>query len=128
MVNQSLAHDGDGFKSTVGMAGKAGYFGAVVHAPAVLAAEVLPQGASCQGRIGSQIARACWVGVVVVSAEQKRVHSDPGKTKRLDLHNGAGWTEEGRGGDWHGSAFGWRGYREVMVRPALFQVVDRVGR
>ena len=53
MVDQSLAHDRDSLKTAVRMTRKAGYFFAVVHAPAVLSAEILADFAGVQRRVGA---------------------------------------------------------------------------
>ena len=47
MVDQALAHNGDGLEAAVRMRGEARHCAAVVHAPAVAAAEVLTDVASC---------------------------------------------------------------------------------
>ncbi|MCW0425909.1 hypothetical protein NB713_003852 [Xanthomonas sacchari] len=93
MVDQALAHDGHGLEATVRMTGKAGNLFAVIHAPAVLAAEVLADGAAMQGRRRPHRAVAGGVGIVVVDAEQERVDRVPREAKRLDLDDGVGHGE-----------------------------------
>src|SRR6476661_3183432 len=73
------------------MGWKARHRVAVVHAPTILAAEVLadlPAGQRC-GR--GHLAIALRIGVVVVGAEQERVCGFPGKAQGLDLQDGAAW-------------------------------------
>ena len=84
MVDTPLAHHGHGFKTPVRVAGKTRHRVAVVHAPAVLAAEVRTQlAARQQGFVHGHVAVALRVGVVVVRAEQEGVGRRPRKTERL---------------------------------------------
>ena len=70
VVEHALAHQGDGFKPPVRVHGEARHGVAVVHVPAVLAAEVMAQIApGKQGRIGAIRAIALWVGIQVVGTE-----------------------------------------------------------
>ena len=70
VVEHALAHQGDGFKPPVRVHGEARHGVAVVHVPAVLAAEVMAQIAPGeQGRIGAIRAIALWVGIQVVGTE-----------------------------------------------------------
>jgi hypothetical protein len=90
VVDQPLADDGHGLEAPVRVLGKARHRGAVVQAPAVLAAEVLSDVAAGQrgGRAHLRIAQR--IGIVVVGAEQEGVGCLPRKTQRLDADDGVG--------------------------------------
>ena len=88
MVNQPLAHNRHGCKTPVRVRRKTRHRAAVVHAPAVLAAEVLPDVAPGQRRRRAHLRVGFGVGVVVVDAKQERVNGFPRKAERLDLQDG----------------------------------------
>ena len=88
MVDEPLAHQRHRFKAPVRVAGKAGHGLAVVHAPAVLAAEVAADLAAFQRHGGRKGAIACGVGVVVVGAEKEGVHRGPQRAQGLGLQHG----------------------------------------
>ena len=90
VVDQAFAHDGDGLKTAVRMRRKARDRAAVVHAPAVLAGEILSDVASVQRRIGPQLRIAARIGVVVVDAEQERIDRGPLRTQSLGIQDRAG--------------------------------------
>src|SRR4030095_8228957 len=88
MVDQALAHDGHGLEAAVRMPRKARHRGAVVHAPAVAAAEVLAQIAARERRIRAEHGVGARVGVVMVDAEKKGVDRLPRKAEGLDADDG----------------------------------------
>ena len=88
VVNQSLAGYGHGFKAAVRMGGKTRHRAAVVHAPAVLAAEVLAHVAPRQRCGRTHLRIGFGVGVVVVHAKQEWVDGFPRKAERFDLQDG----------------------------------------
>ena len=77
-------------KPRCGWPGKPGTVVAVVHAPAVLAAEVLADVAAGQRGVRAHAGVALRVGVVVMDAEQERVDRLPGEAERLDRGRWAG--------------------------------------
>src|SRR5690606_6013033 len=82
MVDQPPAHDGDRLEPAMRMRRKAGYRLAVVHAPAILAAEVLADVAAGERRRRAEAAVAGRIGVVVMGAEEERIRGDPRKAER----------------------------------------------
>jgi hypothetical protein len=82
MVQQAAPHDGDGFEAAVRMLRKPRDDLAVVHAPAVLALEVLAQVASRERCARPEAVVAGRVVVVVVNTEQERIARLPGKALR----------------------------------------------
>jgi hypothetical protein len=90
MVDQPLADDGHGLEAPVRVLGKARHRGAVVQAPAVLAAEVLPDVPPGQRGGRAHLRIALRVGIVVVGAEQEGVGGFPRKTQGLDADDGVG--------------------------------------
>ena len=90
MVDEALAHERHGFKAAVRVAGEARHGVAVVHAPAVLAAEVAPDLAVLQRHGGREGAVAGGVGIVVVCAEQERVQRRPLRAQQLGADDGGG--------------------------------------
>jgi hypothetical protein len=72
------------------MRGKAGHLLAVVHAPAVLAREVLAEAAARQRRSRAELRVAGRVLVVVEDAEQERIGCAPGKAFRAYAEDGIG--------------------------------------
>src|SRR6476660_9079167 len=93
MVDQALANDRHGLETAMRMAREARHRVAVVHAPAVLAAEVLAEVATGQRRVGPEPAVRPRIGVVVIDAEQERIDRFPGESERLDLDDG--WSGHG---------------------------------
>ncbi len=89
MVGETLANDGDRLEAAMRMRREARHLLAVVHAPAVLAPEVLADVAPRQRGVGAEAAVALGVRVVVVDAEQERVGRLPGEAELLDLEDGA---------------------------------------
>ena len=89
VIDQSLAHQRHGLEATVRMAGKARHASAVVHGKAVLAAEVAAHLAAFEFHgLHAQPAITGRIGVVMVGAEQKRIHGGPQRAQRLALENG----------------------------------------
>ncbi|MNV71398.1 hypothetical protein D3C71_1644140 [compost metagenome] len=101
MIDQALAHQRDGFETAVRVAGKARHAVAVVHAPAVLAAEVAAHLPAFElHRLHAHAAVAGRVAVVMVGAEQERVERGPLRAQRLGVENGLGGG--GHGGSLNG--------------------------
>ena len=89
MVDQTLAHDGDGLEAAMRVRREARNLLPVVQRPAVLAFKILPQIATCQRCIGPQVRVAARVGIVVVNAKQKGVYRWPGwRTELRNTQNG----------------------------------------
>ncbi len=88
MVDEPLAYQRDGFETPVRVARKARYGIAVVHAPAVLAAEVAADLTAVQRHGGGKRAIARRVGVVMVCAEQKRIERGPQRAEGLRVKDG----------------------------------------
>ncbi len=79
MVDEPGAHHCDRLEPAVGMARKPGHHVAVIHAPAVLAAEVHADMTPGQRGGGGHPFVSRRVGVEVVHTEEEGVGSDPGK-------------------------------------------------
>src|ERR1700682_4598999 len=79
VIDGPLAHHRDGLEATVRMLGKAGDHVAVIHAPAVLPFEILPDLASLERGGWPQALVPGRVGVVVVGAEEEWVRRLPGE-------------------------------------------------
>ena len=67
---------------------KARHGGAVVHAPAVLAAEVLAHLSARKRGLRPQLGVAPGVGVVVVGAKKKGIDGVPGEAQGFDAKDG----------------------------------------
>ena len=117
VVDQALADDRHGLEAAVRMAGEARHLAAVVHAPAVLAAEVLAEVAAGERRVGAEPGVALRIGVVVMDAEQERVDRLPGEAERLD-------PDDGLGGGGHGAP---SQSQSDAGGPAAFNVRTRPG-
>ena len=76
-------------KPRCGCCGKARHHVAVVHAPAVLALEVLADVAAGERGRGPEPLVAAGIGVVVVHAEQERIRGFPGKPRGLTASIGS---------------------------------------
>ena len=89
VVDQPPAHQRDGLEATMGMLGKPGHLGAVIHAPAVARLEVGCRSrdprAIAPRRTESTVARG--VQVEVVDAEQERVDRRPLEPQRHFLQH-----------------------------------------
>src|SRR5262249_53458996 len=84
VIDQPAPHDRHGLEPAVRVLREAGDHLAVIHAPAVLAGEVLADGAPCERRRGAEPLVARGVGVVVVDAEQEGIGGGPrGPRERL---------------------------------------------
>ena len=82
VIEESAPHDGHGFEPAMGMLRETRDDVAVVHAPSVLALEVLADvapGQRCGGAHGLVAGR---ITVVVVNAEQERIAGLPGERER----------------------------------------------
>ena len=77
MIDRAAPHDRDRLEAAVRVLRKAGDGAPVVHAPAVLALEVLPEVASRERRRGAEPFVAGGVGVVVVDAEEEGIGRRP---------------------------------------------------
>ena len=77
MVDQSASHKGDGFKAAMGMGGEPRNHAAVVHAPAVEPGEVRTDAATGDSGYRAECWRSGGVAIIVMGAEQKRVHHGP---------------------------------------------------
>ncbi len=89
MVNESLANDRHGFESAVRMRRKPWNATAVIHAPAIFAGEVLPDVTPRKRRIGTQLAIAPRVGIIVMNTQQKRIDRIPRKAEATLLNDRA---------------------------------------
>src|SRR5262249_35514540 len=81
MVDEPFADQGDRFKATVRVLGKAGDNIPVVHAPTVLALEVLADVSPRKRCCGPHLFVARGIVIVVVGAEEKRVRGFPRKAE-----------------------------------------------
>jgi len=88
MVHEAAAHDRHRLEAAVRVRGKARHAAAVVHAPAVLAAEIVAKLPPSERRRRPEGAVARRVGVVVVRAEQERIDGGPQRAQRLGLQDG----------------------------------------
>ena len=77
MVDQATPHQRHGFKAPVRVSRKTGHGVAVVHAPAILAAEVVADVARVQPSGWAQRVVAGRVGIVVVGTKQERIERGP---------------------------------------------------
>src|SRR5687768_3785074 len=89
VVYEALANNRHRFESSVRMRRESGNRLAVIHAPAILAGEVLSDVAPSQRRVGAKPAIATRIRVVVMDAQQKRVNRIPGKTEGALLNDRA---------------------------------------
>ena len=87
MVDVTAAHDGHGLEAAVRMLRKARDDAPVVHAPAVLAGEVLAKVAPGELRLRPHPLVARRVGVIVVDAEEEWIGRLPGEPEWADLQN-----------------------------------------
>ena len=89
VIDQAVAHMGDGLEASVRMLGEARHPAAVVHRPAVLFGEVVTQGATgelLRGR--TEVIHAFGVVVSVMGDEQEGVDRGPLGTQRKRLEYG----------------------------------------
>ena len=82
MVDDALVDHGDGFKTAVGVAGKARHRLPVVHVPAIKVGKILPNLATRKARSRPTLLGAGGIAVVVVHTKQKRVLGWPGTRLR----------------------------------------------
>ena len=87
MVDESLANNRHGFKSTVRMRRKSGNALTVIHAPTILTGEVLPDITTGKRRVWPKPAIPARISVVVMNAQQKRIDRVPGKTEGALLND-----------------------------------------
>ena len=90
MVYQPFADDGDSLEAPVRVRRKARHHVAVVHAPTVLAAEILANGAAREGGGRAHLRVGLRVGIIVVGAKQERILGFPRETQWFDLEDGLG--------------------------------------
>ncbi len=88
VIDESLARDRDGLKSTVRMLGKTGDTIAVVHTPAVFARKIIADLTPAERRARGHVFVPGRIRVIVMDAKQKRVQGLPLKTKRSDFEYG----------------------------------------
>ena len=88
VVDQAFAHDGHGLKAAVRVRRETRYCAAVVHAPAVLAAEILANVSASQRGLRRHLRISHRVSVVVVGAKQEGVDGIPGEAQGLGGENG----------------------------------------
>ena len=88
VVDQTLAHDGDGLEAAVRVLREPRDDGTVVHVPAVDPGEVHADVATLERRDRGEALVALRVGVVVVRAEQERVDGRPLRAQRCGLADG----------------------------------------
>src|SRR5688572_1156322 len=84
MVDVALADDGDRLEAAVRMLREARDDIAVIHPPAVLAFEVLPDIAAAERRLRTELVIAGRIEINVMDAEQKRVVRLPALAERVD--------------------------------------------
>ena len=87
VVDEALAHVGDGLEAAVRVVGEPGHVTAVVHPPAVEALEVLAELAPLERHRRPRHLVARRVGVVVVHAEQERIDGRPLEPQRHRLEH-----------------------------------------
>ena len=85
VIDVALADDRHRLEAAMRVLRKAGHDVAVVHPPAVLALEVLPDVAAGQRRRRAELVVARGIVIVVVDAEEKRIVRLPAVTERADL-------------------------------------------
>jgi len=81
---------GDRLEAPVRVPGEPGHGRAVVHAPAVGAAEVVAEGAAGEGRVGAELRVPARVGVTVVHDEEERVERLPRRRQGEGLQHPVG--------------------------------------
>src|SRR5215208_3144304 len=90
MVDVPLAHNRDRLETAVRMLGKAGHHVAVVHAPALLAFEILTDLPAAKRRLRAELIVAGGIEIDVMDTEQKRVVCLPALTERVDAEDWIG--------------------------------------
>ena len=73
VVNQSLHHVSNGFKTTVRVRRESRYLVAVVHAPAVFYYKVIPDVPASQRGIRAHFVVCLWIKIEVVHTKQKGI-------------------------------------------------------
>ena len=120
VVDEAPPDDGHGLEAAMRVLREAGHDGAVVHAPAVLAREVLADVAPRERRRGPEALVARRVGVVVMHAEEERVGRLPRRPReRADLEDRVrgGGRRRWAPGPWRrGQSRGLRDWREERSR------------
>jgi hypothetical protein len=87
VVDEALAHVSHGLEAAMRMLREAGHDVAVIHAPAVLAGEVLADVAAFERRRRPQAVVAARVEIDVVDANEERILGLPRKGQRGDAHD-----------------------------------------
>ena len=87
VIDEPFAHERDGLEPAVRVLREAGNHVAVIHAPAVLAGEVLTDVTTCERRGGTELGIASRVRVVVMHAEQEGIERLPGHAQREDAED-----------------------------------------
>ena len=91
MVHQPLAHNGHGLEAAMGMGRKARHLIAVVHAEAILAAEIHADLPTLQQRgIGPKLTIAARVMILVVGTKNKRINTGQASLQGLRTENDGG--------------------------------------
>src|SRR5688572_27777915 len=88
VIDQPSPYDRHGLEPAVWMPRKSRDGVAVIHAPAVLAGEVLTDVTPCERRRGSHLLVTSRVRVVVIDAEQERVERLPRHAQGKDAQDG----------------------------------------
>src|SRR6266850_2547373 len=82
VIDISMTHDRDGFEAAMRMLREAWNNAAVIHTPAVLAFEILPDVASRERRRGPHVLITSGISIVVIHAEQEWIGGLPGQAQR----------------------------------------------
>src|SRR2546426_9595576 len=82
MIDVAVTHDRHSFEPAMWMLRESRHNAAVIHAPAILALEVLSDVASLKRGRRSEVIVALWIVIVVIHAEQERIGGFPGHTQR----------------------------------------------
>ena len=90
VVDEALAHEGDGLEAAMRVLREAGHGAAVVHPPAVGAREVHADVARRERRRRAHVLVGLGVQVEVVDAEQERIDGGPLEAERDGLNASAG--------------------------------------
>src|SRR5437899_10432163 len=77
-----MTHDRDRFEAAMRMLGEARNDAAVIHPPAVLAFEILPEVAPRERRRGTHVLVTFRISIVVIHAEQEWIGGLPGQAQR----------------------------------------------
>ena len=89
MINETLANDGDRFKTAMRVLRKPGDLLTVIHPPAVDSLEVLADVSSRERRCRPHVVVSCRIRVIVMNAKEERIRGLPRKAERLNVEHDA---------------------------------------